>query len=904
MSESATIPSTEAPGENQPQDKSRNGPRLWFHNKKERARNRFWKEYDGSRGFNGKYLYKRPHRQPTDDLEKAFDIAGTIEVGKDGKYEYLNQLGQISRKYQDVDTYLSPTTYTPRRLLVQATAHVYNSTNHSTKDWRRRKIEGSVPLALKMAEWALGPATRDPDTGKRSAFGGLLSLLRIMVVGLPLQLLLAFPGANAPWEADQIEDAYLDYPGYHWKWAKHAINPLDERPGSNKSVGKPKRFSSTSRLLRPRQLVVYREGHWKPVNAPSPDLQYVFVSYANIHFNTSNSARGRQQIERMAEHVTLQAGCNAYWLDYECRAPADQPALLTADVNRMCDVIRGANRVVVMLPDPQDSSQPKSLDLLMEEWGKRMWTLPEGLLAPGNVHFCYPVQGDTFKVISLHKVEMTERVWKDLPMDDDNPPTRILAEHYSGHLNLSRLDLFATALAALGRDREPENLFTDADVAYALMGLLHYRIEPDETDSLFQALARLSLANDNDRLIERMVCMYPNANHTFRDLFKTLSQKDQYETHLWDISPLCQVVGVGDEPNTVLLNNCRAISIRWKKFPQMQYRRHAGFKKFLAELFVRSGAWWIVGGASLAWTYAPFLLANSNNSSGDSNQVSGTLVTYLEVLVGIFLAVGFLLSFFGPHSVRRLFGGAVLQTTPHLIGFEGVLPIRELETLMFGNYSHRLSYEPSSTPFCLNNRHPERREGLEPQWVKDNPDNPEPPLQGKDQRIFTLVDTGNLTVSIFSAQRPPTVALICGSEGGMLRTVLCSWRFSTDCLFREAVIRMPHDTFDQAKAKSWLKVSLGNQEDFTDAVKWQREKLWKKKQESAHLPMPQMGEPQMRWDSAGGESSSSRDPEMQAWQPLTHMSTTKVPEMRDSRIDSPSVRSEGSTIAEVSESHT
>ena len=863
MSASSTTPSGEPPGKNQPKVKSRRGLRLWSHDAKEKAKDRFWKQFDGGRGFNGQYWYQRPYRQPTEDPEKALEYAGTAEAGTHRKHEYLNQLGQISKKYEDVDTYLSTTSYTPRRLIVQATEHVRKSERHSTKDWRRRKMEGSVPLALRMAEWALRPVNpprrgdQDPDVRSYSIFGCLHSFLRILLIGLPLQVLLALPGAEAPWEADQIEDTYLDYPGYHWKWAKHAINPLDQRPGASKKTSKSKVASSKSRLLRPRQLIVYREGCWQLESNPSPDLQYLFISYANVHFSTHISIEGGQQLERMAEYATFQANCNAYWLDYKCRAPKSDLELLTADVNRMCDVIRGSKRVVVMLRDPRNSLRPESPELLMEEWGKRMWTLPEGLLAPGNVHFCY-MEDDSFKMFSLNKVEMTARVWKDPPMDDDDPPTRLLAEHYSNNATLGRLEFFASALAALS-NREPDNLFTDADLAYALMGLLHYRIQPDETDSLFQALARLSLANDNDRLIERMVCMYPHPKYSFRDLFKILSQKDQYETHLWDIKPLCEVVGVGDEPNTVLLNNCRAIPIRWKQFPRMQYRRHVGFKKTIAEFFVRSGAWWVIAGVSLAWTYAPIILALSSSSGsgsgnntrpangtsphnstgpesnlstdGSGNGFDTTLIKYFATLIGAFLAVGFLLSFLGPHSVRRLFGGAVLQTAPHLIGFEGVEEIRKLEKLMFGNCQGRLCYEPSSTLFCLENRHPDRREGLEPKWIKEDPDNPEPPLQGNHQRIFTLVDTNKLTVSIFSAQRPPTVALICGSEGGMLRTILCSWRFSSDCLFKEAVIRMPHDMLELAKAKSWLKLSLGNQEDFAMAKQWEREKLWRKNPE-------------------------------------------------------------------------
>ena len=80
----------------------------------------------------------------------------------------------------------------------------------------------------------------------------------------------------------------------------------------------------------------------------------------------------------------------------------------------------------------------------------------------------------------------------------------------------------------------------------------------------------------------------------------------------------------------------------------------------------------------------------------------------------------------------------------------------------------------------------------------------------KGHRLFTLVDTGSLTISIFEAVRPPTVALICGKEGGMLRTVLCSWDFVNDCLYRETVMRMPSEVFDMARAKGWLKLCLAS----------------------------------------------------------------------------------------------
>jgi hypothetical protein len=80
-------------------------------------------------------------------------------------------------------------------------------------------------------------------------------------------------------------------------------------------------------------------------------------------------------------------------------------------------------------------------------------------------------------------------------------------------------------------------------------------------------------------------------------------------------------------------------------------------------------------------------------------------------------------------------------------------------------------------------------------------------------RLFTIVDTGDLTVTVIAAQRPPVVALIAGREGGMLRSLLCSWRFETNCLYRECVIRMRSSLEEQATPNDWLKISLASQSD-------------------------------------------------------------------------------------------
>ena len=88
--------------------------RSWWKRKQESAEELFSKryaiEYSGKKGYNG-HWFRRPVKQedPT-----PFNTAGTLESDEKGRYLYRNQLGQVSHKYEDVVTYLSPTTYEPR----------------------------------------------------------------------------------------------------------------------------------------------------------------------------------------------------------------------------------------------------------------------------------------------------------------------------------------------------------------------------------------------------------------------------------------------------------------------------------------------------------------------------------------------------------------------------------------------------------------------------------------------------------------------------------------------------------------------------------------------------------------------------------------------------------------------
>ncbi|KAL9006610.1 MAG: hypothetical protein Q9188_000647 [Gyalolechia gomerana] len=314
---------------------------------------------------------------------------------------------------------------------------------------------------------------------------------------------------------------------------KHARNRLDARPGAEcdamnasiKSGEKASNLTTKIRLLRPRLLINLKNCNWE-LNSDTSRIPYAFISFTAMHFLFQRSAGVSKNEEDL--HI-------AY--DY-----------------RMCDVIHGAEHNFVLL---LDLTRQKKL-----EWGARMWTLAEALLAHRQeIKSCSP-----YKSMTVSKLGMADHVWDYADaLEGDHQPTRLLAAHYSSVLTLDRLELFTIALEARS-SRHRNGSFSDGDIAYALTGLLHYHIDLDRFASLFQPLTKRSLANDSDHLIECTVCMFPNPNRRYTrsegNLFLAPTEADQYHTQLWDIEPLCQVAGVGYQDQTLILNSCRGVSIR------------------------------------------------------------------------------------------------------------------------------------------------------------------------------------------------------------------------------------------------------------------------------------------------------------------------------------------------------
>ncbi|KAH6719650.1 hypothetical protein BKA61DRAFT_640269 [Leptodontidium sp. MPI-SDFR-AT-0119] len=727
------------------------------------------KYFDGSRGWFKGRRYQNPTLR---DIEKNGPLAPAPQ------HFHRDVLKRETYRPRDLARYISPTFGKTYRMLVQAAS---GPNLQPPGEWRRRRVGGNAPTLLRVATWAI--AMRDGEIENIAVAIG-----KSIIVFPAILFLVSWPIGGGSGAA---RDMYLNVPNRCYEYPKHALNSLDAAPNAAKKVygqrddDGDKEYlieGEQKRLVRPRALVVYRNGRWDTVTDGSYDGLYIFISFAAAEFaisaptpeNPQNKTLDENTLDFRARRLAEQHGVQAYWCDYHCRA-LQQPEA-TDDVHRFCDVVRGAHQICIVLPNPsQEFPNP------LVFFGERLWCLPEVLLSRNHkVTLCTPgpkglESDDSTELVDI--MEMVHRCWAvkldsngRVERDFENEENfRLLAEHYTGTLTLSRLELIQVGLSALRSRKWRE--FQGGDMAYALMTLLSKRPRMDPTDTELQALARLSLANDSDRIVERMLCM-DQPRSTGIGSAGWFNTSDDLGANLWDIEPLAQVAGVCHD-GSIIIDGCHGISIRWKDIPRIYFMVRQSWKKAWASYALRSGPLWFLIGAVLA--SLPF-------SRGPG---------------AFLLVVGILLLISAPWTVTVLYGGKVWGATPWLVGFEGTLPLEEIEHLTFGNAIGRFTYTPSSGPYCA--RLDQERIGADPSVNY--------PKLPKGQRLFTLIDTGTMTVTVFAAARPPSVALLCGKEGGMLRAVLCSYERSTNALQKECVLRMESPMWDQSHAMGWTKLS-------------------------------------------------------------------------------------------------
>ncbi|KAJ9640452.1 hypothetical protein H2199_005991 [Coniosporium tulheliwenetii] len=661
------------------------------------------------------------------------------------------------------DKYLSPFDAKPKDLMVQAVDDIYDRPGSGT--WKRTFIRNIAPWHLRLANWPTNHV--DYRRGKPTKDDWPMIIAKWIPTSLALIFILGLPSDVNGQERNGGK--YDAFPYRYYGYPKVARNLLED-PEKHRSDQLAKAADPIAeRLLRPRHLCFLVKPDSKEMLGVTPMpvdewiskykseriLQYLFVAYTAEQFR--NNDKDMKALHHIAEKAARDAGLPAYWIGCSCMPEQEK---VHEDVFRISDVIRGAHSMVIAVGKSTQRPNLTTSWELLRQWGERIWTFPEVLLSPaGQSIKVYHREGDLDHPEVLAKNQFAARVWTDAA------ESRQLIDHYEGTLVLSRLELVTLALACLHSRKTHEYL--PGDHSYALMGLLRLRPTIDGTDSAFQAFARLSLANDSDMLLERLICVYPQTPNQ-----PWYSMDDAYKAKLWDIYPSCQIAGVGHD-DTVILDGALAANVRWKSFATVRNLRRASWGRLIAQIFLHF--------AGYMFFVSIFLLASA--AGNPTNAFFGSVLFLYSVAV---IAAA-------PKLIRMIYGGKFWQTQPWLFGFEGYLDIECIERHMFGGRLERLRWTPFGSPLS---RHHRDEYG---DVVGDDPCS-DPGVRDLvraaktagpgEQKVFTLIDTYTMTVTLFAAARPPVAFLLVGAEGGMQRAVGCSLDCATGTLYRETVLRM------------------------------------------------------------------------------------------------------------------
>ncbi|KAL8924255.1 MAG: hypothetical protein Q9172_002768 [Xanthocarpia lactea] len=683
--------------------------------------------------------------------------------------------------------FLNPKDGRPKKLIVQCSNEelVYKS----GADWSRIPVKNIGPWMFRIAHWAVA--------------GGDEAYIRWLPACAALTLVLfnPFPVTTTV----QNNGFYEPVPYRDWQYPYDARNQYENPPSrsapSRPLIGHMERISEPAYLClidgkkgeKGEKIINVRK--WRKENGADVDLKYVMISYTRKHFITNDDLESLHDIGQRAA-VTARVG--AYWLGCSCLGPASEQE---ENVWRISDVIRGAYHLVIVVAGPMGVEvEGKVPDELLNEWGDRVWTLPELLLSPErNDISVYTLNRSLDPTLQLEQCLNTKpvlinrrnfsRFW------EDDTTVGQLMDHYEGSVTLGPLELITTALKCLGKRHTTQHL--PGDLSYSLMGLLRQRPNAHKDDSSFQAFARLSLANDSNMLLERLICLLPPNPYAPWYTFQ-----DHWDASLWDIYSRTQVCGIGDN-DTVILDGARAATIRWKKFKKVMLRGNPTVMRSLAVIALTL--------VSPVFIIAIVILGISRRITAEDIKDAVLVPGYLLLVLSLILIL------MSPWLIHTTYLGKVWGSQPWFFGIEGYMPLHEVEKHLFGVDLHRLSWSTTASSlskhdyFKLDNELTNYYEGQDPR------SNPEVDARikkalrstGTQERIFTLVDTYTMTVTLFAAVKPPVAVLVCGEEGGMQRALLCSYDWTDNTLYRETVLRM--ETHAYWKMSPIRRVRLGLQ---------------------------------------------------------------------------------------------
>ena len=581
-------------------------------------------------------------------------------------------------------------------------------------------------------------------------------------------------------------------------------NPIAERP-----IG-PDSLCFVESDGKPRLVRDWKKDH------PGETPAYVFISYTSEQFqkpgNSGEATETAEECQLLLHDVGMRtarlANVPAYWVGCSNLGRGPQ---LAQNVWQISDIIRGARQLVIVVSDPPHSqTQNTPTEALIREWGTRVWTLPEILLIPGDQ--------DILVFSRTHGTRRPTRSYRKREFASSMTDWRVsrqLLDHFEGSLVLGQLQLVTIALQCF-HGRQKGN-YLPGDMSYAMMGLMLRRPNVVRSDSAFQAFARLSLANDNELILERLICVMPKTpDQPWYDM------SDQWDANLWDIDPKTQVCGIGDN-DTVILDGAHGAAIRWKAFTHVAVLTRDSWSRFFVRYAFRSSFWLFVWGASFVATQRHDLM----------------------VVGGIFLAIALVFILLSPYLIHILYTGKFWGQQAWFFGFEGYMPLPSIEKHIFGTDLGRLNWSAAGSP--LSRHRPMEYHGAEereptnttqkesatpttttepmsPQKIFTEECEPLDPTTDPQtaarvkaavtspmgaEKIFTLVDTKTMTVTMFAATRPPVAVVLAGEEGGMRRALLCSYQYETQTLVRESVVRMETPVEDSMARLGRFKLSMG-----------------------------------------------------------------------------------------------
>ena len=545
---------------------------------------------------------------------------------------------------------------------------------------------------------------------------------------------------------------------------------------------------------------------WTSQNGKETNSSYVFVSFTGTQFSKSDYA----YLQEVGRHAAKAAGVRAYWISTSClyniktTDKDEQNRQKEKTIWSMSDIIRRAKAIAIAVSGPLDSQCNGDS---LYEWGDRVWTMPELLLYTGHHNISvYDRTKSLDQRLSLPRRELWSKVWSDVGYSGQ------LIDHYENSVTLSPLELVTVALLCL--HKRNTKVYENGDRSYVLMGLLRQRPNVVRTDSDFQAFARVSLANDSNMLLERMICMLPKSSD--EDWW---SLNDAWNAMPWDIYPRTQICGVGHD-DTVILDGARGAAIRWDKFVPVLTLGQESMRHRLIRWTIRSMPGMFVVGLILV-------------------VISSLVASIPAIIIGsVIFGLSGVVIFLSPYLIRVIYRAEVRDSQPFFFGLEGYIDIYHLELLVFGSYEGRLRWSTSSSPLS---QHSLDREGMKADFFQDRDlrsedlerllenvnmstgldpftHNTTRELVEKayssselEKKVFTLVDTYTMTVTLFEAVRPPVAVVLCGEEGGMQRALLCSEDWTTGTLYRETVMRMETRVWD--KMDTMARVRLGLKRD-------------------------------------------------------------------------------------------